>query len=176
MRAILGRLWRGDAGITITELSISMAITALLSTVMVAWIFAGFGSDSAHSSYDRALEDLRNVADQISREVRAADHLTTAEPATMSFWLDGDRDGIADEGETITWAIESGGTMTRTIDDGSPSAVIATNLSPSDSVFAYDAVAPADVTRVTIGLVALAQTRAGGDELFHSLDVYLRNA
>lgn len=167
---------RRDDGITIIELSVSMVITALLSTVMIVWIFAGFGSDSTHSSYDEALEDLRNVTDQLSREVRGADYLITAETDSLSFWLDGDRDGVVDTGETVTWAIESGGVVTRLTDDGSPSAPIATMLSPSGSEFRYDSATPADITRVTIDLVALADTTAGGDEVFHSFDVYLRNA
>ncbi len=153
-----------------------MVMTALLSTVMLTWIFTGFGSDSTHRSYDHALEDLRNVSDQLSREVRAADYLTAAEAASMTFWLDGNRDGIVDVGETVTWTIGAGGVVVRSTDDGSPGAVLATYLSPTGSSFSYDAVVPGDVGRVTIDLVALAATSAGGDEVFHSTDVYLRNA
>ncbi len=165
-----------DAGITLVELSVGMVMTALLSTVMVTWIFTGFGSDSTHRSYDQALEDLRNVSDQLSREVRAADYLTTADAASMTFWLDANRDGTVDTGETVTWSIESGGVVVRVTDDGSPKTVIATNLSPTASSFGYDEVDPASVGRVTIDLVALAATSSGGDEVFHSIDVYLRNA
>ncbi len=153
-----------------------MVMTALLSTIMLTWIFTGFGSDSTHRSYDHALEDLRNVSDQLSREVRAADYLTAAEAASMTFWLDGNRDGIVDTGETVTWSIEAGGIVVRSTDDGSPGAVLATYLSPTASSFSYDAVVPGDVSRVTMDLVALAATSAGGDEVFHSTDVYLRNA
>jgi len=171
------RLLGGDseAGITIVELSVGMVMTALLSTVMITWVVTGFNSDSTHRSYDHALEDLRNVSDQLSREVRAADYLTAAETASMTFWLDGNRDGAVDLGETVTWAIEAGGIVVRATDEGSPGAVIATYLSPTDSSFSYDAVIPGDVTRVTIDLVALVATSAGGDEVFHSTDVYLRN-
>ena len=172
----LGRHDRdSEAGITVIELSVGMVMTALLSTVMITWIFTGFGADSTLRSYDHALEDLRNVSDQLIREVRAADYLTAAEAASMTFWLDGDRDGTVNIGETVTWTIGAGGVVVRSTDDGS-SGVVATYLSPTGSSFSYDAIIPGDVSRVTIDLVALAATSAGGDEVFHSTDVYLRNA
>ena len=181
-RASVAPWWRGDperdseAGITLVELGVGMVMTALLSTVMITWIFTGFGAESTHRSYDQALEDLRDVSDQLSREVRAADYLTEADTASMTFWLDGDRDGVVDTGETVTWAIEGGGVVVRVTDDGNPKTVVATNLSPTDSSFSYDAVTAGDVGRVTIDLVALAATSAGGDEVFLSTDIYLRNA
>lgn len=176
VRDLIQRFRREELGITIIELSISMAITALLSTVMIVWVFAGFGSDSTHSSYDAALDDLRNVTDRLSSEVRAANHLTAAEEDSLSFWLDANRDGTLDSGELVTWAIQTDGTVVRSTDGGSPGAVLATNLSPTESGFYYDSATPASVTRVSIDLVSLAQTRAGDDEVFHGFDVYLRNA
>jgi len=173
--------WRGDperdseAGITLVELGVGMVITALLSTVMITWIFTGFSAESTHRSYDQALEDLRNVSDQLSREVRAADYLTASDTASMTFWLDGNRDGIVDTGETVTWAIEAGGVVVRATDDGTKT-IVATRLSPTGSSFSYDAASPGDVGRVTIDLTALAATSAGGDEVFLSTDIYLRNA
>jgi type II secretory pathway pseudopilin PulG len=165
-----------EAGITLVELGVGMVITALLSTVMITWIFTGFSAESTHRSYDQALEDLRNVSDQLSREVRAADYLTASDTASMTFWLDGNRDGIVDTGETVTWAIEAGGVVVRVTDDGNPKTVVATRLSPTGSSFSYDAAMPGDVGRVTIDLIALAATSAGGDEVFLSTDIYLRNA
>jgi hypothetical protein len=153
-----------------------MLMSALLSTVMIIWVFAGFRSDSVHRSYDEALSDLRRVTDQLSREVRSAGYLTAADDLSMTFWLDGDRDGTVDTGELVSWTIDSGGNVLRATDDGSPGAIVATNLSFTASSFSYDSATPVDITRVTIDLVALAATETGGDEVFRSFDVYLRNA
>lgn len=165
-----------EAGITIVELSVAMLMTALLSAVMITWVFAGFGSDSTHRAYDEALSELRHVTDLLSREIRSAGYLTAADDLSMTFWLDGDRDGTVDTGELVTWTIESGGNVSRVTDDGSPKTIVATNQSSTDSSFGYDAALPGDITRVTIDLVGLAATPAGDDEVFRSLDVYLRNA
>jgi type II secretory pathway pseudopilin PulG len=165
----------GEAGMSLVELGVSMVITSLLAVLMVTWFSAGVGSENSHRSYDDALSDLRGVSDRLGKEVRSAGYLTAADATSLSFWLDGDRDGVVEEGETITWAID-GTTMVRTTDDGVTSAVLATNLTPSASGFTYDAIDPADVTRVTITLVATAETRAGGDQLEHTDDIYLRNA
>ena len=165
---------RGEAGVTLVELGVALSITALLSTLMVTWFAAGVGSENSHSSYDAALNDLRTVSDRMSREVRAAGTLSAIAADSLTFWLDLDRDGTEDEGETITWTI-SGRAMLRGTDALEEPAVIATNLAET-SAFLYDAEDPALVTRVTLDLVAAAQTRAGRDLVEYSIDIYLRNA
>jgi hypothetical protein len=159
---------------SLVELGVSMVITSLLALLMVTWFSAGVGSEHSHRSYDDALSDLRQVSDRLGKEVRGAGYLTTAEPASLSFWLDGDRDGVPEEGETVTWAID-GTTVVRSTDDGVSSAVLATNLTPGASGFTYDTTDPAEVTRVTVTLIATAETRAGGDQLEHTVEIYLRN-
>ncbi len=175
-RNLVGRCRRRlavDAGLTLVELGVSMVITSLLGALMITWFAAGVGSENSHQSYDAALSDLREVSDRLGSELRGSGYLTAAEPGTISFWLDGDRDGVVESGETITWAID-GVTMVRSTDDGATSAVLATHLG-TDSAFSYDAIAPADVTRVTISLVADATTRAGTDQIEHVVEIYLRN-
>lgn len=164
-----------DAGMSLVELGVSMVITSLLAALMVTWFSAGVGSENSHRSYDDALSDLRQVSDRLGKEVRSAGYLTAADATSLSFWLDADRDGVVEDGETITWAID-GATIVRTTDDGVSSAVLATNLTPSASQFTYDAIDPAAVTRVTVTLIATAETRAGGDQLEHTVEIYLRNA
>ena len=175
---VIRRATRGthpEAGVTLVELGVSMVITSLLAGLMVTWFSAGVGSENSHRSYDEALNDLRQVSDRLGREVRSAGYLTAASPESLTFWLDGNRNGVADAGETITWAL-SGATMLRSTDDGESSAVLATNLEPSGSGFTYDAEDPEDVSRVTITLVARAETRAGFDRLEHTDEIFLRNA
>lgn len=175
---MMGRLRRRlarDAGTTVVELGVGMVITALLATVMVAWLAAGVGSESSHRSYDEALSDLRHVTDQLSRELRSASGLTSVADQSLSLWLDGDRDDVVDAGEVVTWQI-SGSEVVRVTDGAASGAVVATNVSDTASLFSYDSDDPALVTRVTINLVALAQAGGGTAEIEHAVDVYLRNA
>lgn len=173
-RNLVSRLLRRDEGMSLVELGVSMVITSLLAALMVTWFSAGVGSENSQRSYDSALSDLRDVSDRLSREVRAAGYLITADPYSLSFWLDGDRDGAVGSGESITWAIE-GSDMRRYTDDDSEDVIVASHLT-TGSRFSYDAVAPDEVTRVTVDLVAAAETRAGVDLVEHSSDIYLRNA
>lgn len=163
-----------DAGVTLVEIGVAMMLGSLVAALMMVWLAAGVGSETSHRSYDEALADLRHVTDQLSREIRSSSGVTSASPSTVSFWLDGDRDGVVDTGETITWAID-GESVVRSTDDAVSAAVLATSVSDLYSVFEYDAEDPASITRVTITLATLAYTRAGDDRLIHSADVYLRN-
>lgn len=173
MRRML-RAFSSDQGLTLVELGVGMAITAMLSTILVTWLGAAVGSETSHRSYDEALADLRHVTDQMSREIRTSNGLTAIADQSLSLWLDTDRDGVVDTGEIVSWAIE-GTTMVRWTDDAVIKAVVATNISESASGFGYDSTDPTAVTRVTVDLVAVATTRAGEDPLQHSVDVYLRN-
>ena len=170
LRDRLGR----DGGMSLVELGVAMMITAVLSVLMITWFAAGVGSENSHRSYDAALSDLREVSDRLGREVRSAGALTAADADSLSFWLDENRDGVTDAGETITWAI-TGSEMRRFTDDDSEDGVLATHLTAGTG-FTYDAASPGAVTRVTITLVAGAETRAGVDEVTHTADIYLRNA
>ncbi len=172
VRRLRGAL-AADAGMSLVELGVSMVITALLSVLMLTWFSAGVASENSHRSYDSALADLRDVSDRLGREVRGAGYLTAADTDSLSFWLDGDRDGVAGSGEVITWTI-AGGEMLRSTDADESSGVLATML-VAGSGFTYDAVNPGEVTRVTVTLVAGAETRAGTDEIRHVIDIYLRN-
>lgn len=176
-RYVVRRLRRtldDDGGMSLVELGVSMVITSLLAVLMVTWLSAALQSENSHASYDEALADLRDVSDRLSREVRAAGYLITAEPYSLSFWLDGNRDGVVGAGESITWAIE-GSDMRRFTEDDSEDVVVATHLT-TGSRFSYDNTTPGSVTRVTVDLVAGAETRAGIDLVTHSADIYLRNA
>jgi prepilin-type N-terminal cleavage/methylation domain-containing protein len=163
----------GDAGVTLVELAVAMMISAMLSAVMVAWMTAGVNSERTHQSYDRALSDLRAVADQLSREVRGATRITDAGESSVSFWLDVDRDGATDSGEIVTWSID-GPDMVRATDAGD-AGILATTLSAADSGFTYDSDNPDEIKRVTITLGTVADNGSNHDLLQQSMDIYLRN-
>jgi type II secretory pathway pseudopilin PulG len=168
------RRLRTESGMTLVELGVGMAITALLSTLMVSWLAAGIGSETSHRSYDEALSDLRHVTDQLSREIRTSNGVKAFSDHSVSLWLDGNRDDVVDDGEIVTWEIE-GTAVLRYTDNVEDGAVLATNVSSGASVFTFDADDPAEVTRVTVTLVTVAETRAGRDPIEHTVDIYLRN-
>lgn len=166
-----------ESGVTLVEMAVAMFITALLATVMIVWLGAVFGADTRQASYDEALNDLRDVSDRLSRDLRGSQELIVADATTMTFWLDTDRDGSTDVGELITWTIETDGTVTRSTDAGITETVLATKVVPGSSSFAYDETLPIDVARVTVSLVARAETGNGiTDDVMHSSDILLRNA
>ena len=166
-----------ERGITIVEVGVAMFITALLATVMITWLTGVYGAESRQASYDEALGDLRDVSDRMARDVRGASEIVVADPDTITFWLDADRDGVTDLGEVVTWAIVTDGTVVRSTDGGLSNAVIATNIVPGSSGFSYDDPVAADISVVTISLAAAADLGpgAGTDEVVHSTDVHLRN-
>lgn len=173
----MGHRWmqlRGDSGVTIVELGFAMLLTTIVCALMIVWIIGVAGADGRSQSNDAALEDLRDVSDRMSRDVRSAEYLITADPDVLVVWLDVDRDDVLDIGEQVTWTVWSMGTVTRSTDADS-GVTLASNMDTAQTGFAYDSALPTAVARVTIQLVALSPSGDGDDELRLSTDVYLRN-
>lgn len=164
-----------DRGITTIELLVAMVVTALIAGAMMSWIMSVSTADDRFKSNDYAMADLRDISDQLSRDLRSSEYLTVAGPDAVSFWLDADRNDVVDTGETLTWSIESDGTVVRATDSG-VSTVVATRIDPSLSFFAYDAGSPQQVSTVTIELVALSPSGDTNDELRYASKVFLRNS
>jgi type II secretory pathway pseudopilin PulG len=169
------RALRSDRGLTLVELGVGMLIGAMLSALMVVWLGAGVRSELTHQSYDEALSDLRDITDQMSREIRTSNALTALGDQSLSLWLDGDRDDEVDTGEIVTWAID-GSDVLRSVDGTAGAVILGSSVSSEASVFAYDAATAAEVGRVTITLVTLAETRDGRDQIVQTVDIYLRNS
>ena len=171
----LRSLGSDDRGMTLLELSVAMLISALIATAMLSWIIGVASADDRFKSNDLALGDLRDVSDRLSRELRSSEYVTAAQSAAISFWADSNRDDVIDAGETITWTLESDGSVVRTTDAGL-TTVVATRLDPDLSSFSYDEPVPADVATVTIELVALSPSGDTNDELRYASKVFLRNS
>jgi type II secretory pathway pseudopilin PulG len=166
---------RDDSGFSTVELAVALVVTAILASVMFTWIFSVYTADDRHLSNDRAIEDLRTVVDQLSREVRSAEHLTAVGDKSLSYWLDSDRDDVQEPGETITWTIQPDGGVIRSTDTTTGS-VLAQKIDYGSSQFSYDSSDPVSVARVTISLVASAGADGESDTAGMETDVYLRNA
>lgn len=163
-----------DGGFSVVELGIAMMLTALVSALMIVWIIGVAGADERQRSNDQALENLRDVTDQLSRDIRSAEYLITAQEGSMSMWLDTNQDDVIDPGETVTWTLGSTDVL-RTSDTGTIS-VVATRIASTLSRFTYDSLVAADVAQVSIELVVESPWGASSDALRVSTDVYLRNS
>lgn len=174
MRRWRRRLGDSDAGVTLLELSVAMLITSIIAATMLTWVIGVVTTDDRHNSTDFVLGDLRDVGDRLTRELRAAEYLTVAEPNRLTFWADFDRDNVVDTGEMVTWRLTDDGVMLRSVDGGASTA-IATHL-VAGTEFSYDSSTPANVEQVTLDLVGVVMSGAQEDELVYTTDIYLRNS
>lgn len=157
-----------DDGAGLVELMLAMVIAGALSLMMVVWIGAAFSANETHLQDDVAVQDLRVVRERLGREVREARSVLTADSDELAIWLDEDRDGTVDQGESVSWSIIDD-TLVRSTD--ATSLVIATGVSSVRSSFEY-AQDAGDVTTVSVSVVIPLDSGA-----VHSLslDIPLRN-
>jgi Flp pilus assembly protein TadG len=143
--------FRDERGVTLIEVGLAGLLTAALGLMAVGWLNAGARSQEYSQGQNTALGDIRVVRQELLRELRFARSVTSGSASSMTFWVDNDRDAVVDTGETITWAITTGGTLTRKVD--SQTAVVrARSLVYASSSFTYAPSAPPSATKVTIQL------------------------
>jgi type II secretory pathway component PulJ len=170
----LQRVRDDDRGLSVAELGVSLVITAIASVIMVSWVVAVTRTDRLHQADDEALQQLRIAKEKITRDLRRAEDLTVADPDQVTAWLDDDRDGVVDAGETVTWMVTENGDLVRSTDQ-ELGVTEATNLSYRTG-FQYDAALPGDVETVAIELVVLVASGDRLEERAIQTDVYLRNS
>ena len=156
------RLLRAEAGISIIELAVAMFVTALMASLMLSWVFSVASADDLHQADDRAVQDLRTAKDEITRELRRAAAIDSAETDSFSIWIDGDHDEVRSSEELVTWEIESGGSLVRSLGDGSTSVRLL-RLDPAESGFAYDSANPGDITSVGVTMTVYVDAPQGED-------------
>jgi hypothetical protein len=152
---------------------VAMLGVAILSTVMISWFGSVTAVDARHFGDDVALEQLRDIKERFSKDVRGADEIQVAEAHLVQFWVDSNRDGIEGVDEYVVWSISSTGDITRADCDGS--RLETSNADYDSSYFGYDASDPADVTRVSMQLLVVVEGPgvAGTREI--ATEVALRN-
>lgn len=146
------RAWcRDERGVTLIEVGLAGLLTAALGVMAVGWLSAGARSREYSEGQNTALGDIRVVRQELVRELRFARSVTSGTASSITFWVDNDRDAVVDTGETITWAITTGGALTRKVD--SQTAIVrAQSLVHAASSFTYAPAAPPSATKVTIQL------------------------
>lgn len=115
MRRLLPRALRrarGDDGITLVELLVTMILMAVVSSVA----FTAFLNTSLALRHDdnetRGLSDVKTVVERLSRDIREARGVVCDgaawDPSCQShlqLWVDYDSDYIQQPGEVVTWAL-----------------------------------------------------------------------
>lgn len=171
----IARLREGDGGVTLVELMVAMMITAILGAVVATWMTSAARAVTMHREDDRAVQDLRQAKDLLTREVRTAAVVTAISSTSLTFWVDANYNGEADDGETITWSIEPGALVRSTDAPGEAEPlVVLEHLVIAGSGFAYDAEVASEVRLVEVALVV----SAGSPDRTRSLStlIHLRNS
>jgi hypothetical protein len=152
-----------EKGISLIELAVAMFITAIMSSLMISWVFSIAAADDLHLADDEAVQGVRIAKDEITRELRRAAAVLAAEGNSLTIWLDDDRNEVQSAEEVVTWEIDDGsGTLTRTAGDGDASIRLA-RVSAAESGFTFDAENPGEVTSVGLTLAVFVDAPRGDD-------------
>lgn len=173
MKLFRSRLHRGEDGLTLVELLVSMLLMSIIATALVTGMTTAMRSANLHRDDDRAVQDLRHAKERLTRELRAITELTAASASSVTFWLDEDADGTADVGETITWEITAGGVLLRSTDTGD-SAPVVSNLVSGSSGFTFDATEVGEIRRIAVALTAAVGSSDGTRSI--QTEIFLRNS
>lgn len=165
--------WRSDGGVTLVEMLVVLLIGGIVATALLAWMTSAVRSANLHRDDDRAVQDLREAHERLTREVRTSSQLLDGSSTELTMWIDLDWDGTIGEGEVVTWSVTGGGSLVRSTDAGDEWEVI-TGLAPELSGFTLDAGTAAQSRVVGIGLAAFV----GESDNVRTMNgqVFLRNA
>ncbi|MEX0873746.1 MAG: prepilin-type N-terminal cleavage/methylation domain-containing protein [Actinomycetota bacterium] len=164
---------RREEGVTVIELMVATAIFMILLLPVLSLLDSGTRTERANQVRHDALVDLRGAMTRITKDVRQA---LSIDPASSKTKLDM---------TTIVGGVDrrviyqlSGGTLTRSIDGGTPGPLA--ERVTSTEVFCYDppdctlTAPPADPSSVRVA-IALEPVVFSGGPLTLATDVELRN-
>lgn len=164
---------RDDAGVTLAELLVTMALLVVVMTVLFGGVLSVHRThrDVTTETWNR--EDAMLATNWLSRDLRDALAVTRgATPSTVTVWLDRDDNGLQSAEEVVTWS-------TGTTANGRPAllrrtAAGALQMLPSVTALqlAYAPAAPAAVRTVT---ATVRYARANGSERSDTWTVRNRN-
>ena len=144
------RVIRSEAGVTVTELSVTTALLLVVVTTAMMALTSGFGSSTYASARSKSLDDLRIMAAVFGKDARQAVLVTTATTSTvaMETYVNGTV-------KKVTWSATDD-RLTRVV-DGTPAEnrVYLVDLTTT-AVFSY--YGETDATKVTrVRLAAATQ-------------------
>lgn len=159
MIARLLRRVRSEDGMTLVEMTVASFIGALISVLMISWVFAVYETDDQHRTDDEAMQGLRFAKDELARDMRSG-VVAALGDQSVTVWLDGDHDDVLAVGESVTWRIEESGDLVRHVDDAEPEVILA-GLDIDASGFIFDSSDPGAVRNVGFDLVVIISGRGG---------------
>lgn len=157
---------RPDAGYTIVELTVTIAIFSIVLASLVGVFISVQRSQAYVSDRTESLDNLRLAMDRLSKEVRQTTTVTAKTATSLAITT-----FVAGSAEDITWAVV-GGTLTRT-DQWGASATVLRNVTNSD-VFTYT---PATGRPVVVAVRLQTRPAQSPDTLLElTSEIRLRNA
>ena len=103
---------RGERGLSLLELTVAAAVSALVLAIVVTWIIAVTRVDLDQEADFEGLNELRFAKSQMTKELRfATQSMTASNPDSIEVWIDLDDSGGTgpdSPGEHVIWRILSG--------------------------------------------------------------------
>ncbi len=105
-RAIRRVTGRRDAGITLVEVLIALALSLVIMGMIASAFLGGSRLHSATSAEADGITDLRTTVERLGRDVRTARGIDAGATATtLSMWIDSNSDYIKQSSEVVTWTL-----------------------------------------------------------------------
>lgn len=151
---------------TMTEILVGMALTAILTSLVVVAVSATHRSFRYTDRDSEALGALRTAIDRVEKELRQASVVYPDSTARrLHVWVDYDGDNQQELSERIIWEVETvsgAGHLTRTTEAaGGDKRTLVRNLVAVDA-FNYSDTPVEDSTTVAISLSAKSQAAGDG--------------
>ncbi len=111
---------RSEAGLSLIELMVGMAVASIAIVVVFAWLIAATRVDLDQEADFAGLNELRRAKAQMTKELRFADgSLPATDPDSIEVWVDVDGNGTGPDsaGERVSWRIHDGDLIRYTDDD-----------------------------------------------------------
>lgn len=155
-------LIQDSAGFTVIELSIALAGLLVVSSLMMSFFVGAARVDGVQTSDDKALEQLRDARQRMSRDIREARRFYAIWPLGFTVWIDTGWDEVIGAGELISWSVDEGGNLRRSV--GEASRVEVRGISLNESYFTFDSAMPGSVTSMRMYLVVVVGRPGDGAE------------
>ena len=190
---------RGDRGISLIELLVTMILMGVVSSLVVGAV-AQAGRILTHTDdEEKGLQDAKVILDRLGRDVRESREAvcdggladptdpTSADPscaAHLQLWVDSNSDYMKQPTEVITWRLEENADgvhfdVWRIQGTGAGGSAVKTQRQATSLIvrmaFSYDAPSFADVQEVNLGMRYDSNVGAGTAEREVAFSARLRN-
>lgn len=175
---MMSRLITDEAGITISELMVAIAITSITTLLLTTITFTTNRIDTFAQDDSSTLAELRIATERITKEIRQSRIIyPDSTDRLVHFWVDYDLDNQQDDNERISWEVrtESGDTDLVRYTEADPTPVVIAESYVDGPTFSYDPVVDSVPRVVTITLTMDGDPdKAPGSRVIES-EIRIRN-